>query len=86
MKHITKKRWYEYAGMDCYAYTAECSCGYKAQGWTAEESEKEMMKHRLIEEFGLEPKDVEENLFEIADAVNSKIMGFHINEDKQNGN
>ena len=34
VKHIIKEKTYEYAGMDCYTYTAKCSCGYSAHGWT----------------------------------------------------
>ena len=76
MKHKSKEKYYRYEGGDCYSYTSVCSCGYLALGWTAKECEEERLKHELIENYNLDMKDIENELYGIMDAINAKILNF----------
>lgn len=45
-KHNILSRTWGYVSMDCYGYEAKCSCGEIITGWTAEECEEAIAKHR----------------------------------------
>ena len=45
MKHKILKRAWGYVSMDCYGYSAKCSCGKTLTGWSIDECEGEIKKH-----------------------------------------